>query len=211
LSFPPELHGSALTNCLTRLMEGWDRVLSRRADSSATGARIHDPLNIGGVSGAQRSSLRPSIPSFSSLSFAGYADSRGGQLQRRCPRRSAKADWLLVLHADTTGNACTGWTGPVIATSDDGSEKAGLRSKLQVTDQAGLCGQGGGRLGPTAAADSGLALRRSGAVAARDGLYPVFFPFSASFASVGGIPIRPLMEDVAPLLRRLCAEHLVRP
>ncbi|MEH6504874.1 MAG: TIGR04283 family arsenosugar biosynthesis glycosyltransferase [Sulfitobacter litoralis] len=163
----PTLNAEApLTDCLTALMEGLDAGLIRELIIS-DGGSDDMTLTLAEAWGAEIMAGTPS---------------RGGQLQRGCAK--AKAEWLLVLHADT--RLAPGWTGPVIAHLR--GEKAGW-FQLQF-DQGGLAGKAvaawanlRSRLG-LPYGDQGLLLPRH------------------LYQSVGGYPDQPLMEDVA-LVRAL--------
>lgn len=105
------------------------------------------------------------------------AASRGGQLRRACA--AAKGEWLLVLHADTV--LSPGWAS--VVGGHLGSKRAGW---FQLAfDQGGLPG---GIVAGWANLRSrlGLPYGDQGLIIPR-----------ALYASVGGYPDQPLMEDVA--------------
>jgi len=110
--------------------------------------------------------------------------SRGGQLRRGCA--AAKADWLLILHADT--QLGPGWCGPVAAHLK--TQKAGW-FRLRF-DQGGHFVAGWANLRSRVFGlpygDQGLLLPRS------------------LYEKVGGYPNQPLMEDVA--IARALDSHL---
>jgi len=158
----PTLNAEAdLTHCLTALMEGLDAGLIRELIISDGGsedatAALADAWGADIVTGPA---------------------SRGGQLRRGCAK--ASADWLLILHADTTLEA--GWTGPVIAHLK--GQKAGW-FHLRFDSDGFAAGFVAGwanwrsRFG-LPYGDQGLLLPR------------------ALYQSVGGYPDLPLMEDVS--------------
>ena len=104
--------------------------------------------------------------------------SRGGQLRRACAE--VKADWLLVLHADTVLQP--GWT------------KA-IKGHLLKPDRAGWFRLKFDRGGPAARLVAGWANLRSrfGLPYGDQGL----LISNALYHRVGGYPDQPLMEDVA--------------
>ena len=158
----PTLNAAAdLSGCLTALMEGLDAGLIRELIISDGGSE-DATLALADAWGAEI--------------VTGPA-SRGGQLRRGCAK--ASADWLLVLHADTTLDP--GWTGPVIAHLK--GEKAGwfhLRFDSDGLPAGFVAGWANlrSRLG-LPYGDQGLLLPR------------------ALYQSAGGYPDAPLMEDVS--------------
>ncbi|MGJ8629012.1 MAG: TIGR04283 family arsenosugar biosynthesis glycosyltransferase [Sulfitobacter sp.] len=150
-----------LPACLAALMEGLDAGLIRELIVSDGGSVDAT----GAIAQAWGGQIVQGPPS------------RGGQLRRGCA--VAKADWLLVLHADTVLSA--GWA-KVIAghlTSARGGwfqlafDNAGIPGRL-VAGWANLRSKMGLPYG-----DQGLILPR------------------ALYDAVGGYPDQPLMEDVA--------------
>ncbi|EEB84538.1 TIGR04283 family arsenosugar biosynthesis glycosyltransferase [Roseobacter sp. GAI101] len=158
----PTLNAAAdLSGCLTALMEGLDAGLIRELIISDGGSE-DATLALADAWGAEI--------------VTGPA-SRGGQLRRGCAK--ASADWLLVLHADTTLDP--GWTGPVIAHLK--GKKAGwfhLRFDSDGFPAGFVAGWANlrSRLG-LPYGDQGLLLPR------------------ALYQSAGGYPDAPLMEDVS--------------
>tara|TARA_R110002094_G_scaffold95654_1_gene96568 strand:+ start:6652 stop:7332 length:681 start_codon:yes stop_codon:yes gene_type:complete len=150
-----------LPNCLAALMEGLDAGLIRElviCDGGSTDAT-------GAVAQAWGGEVVHGAPS------------RGGQLRRGCA--AAKAEWLLVLHADT--RLSPGWA--KVVGSHLESERAGW-FRLAF-EQGGLPGRvvaGWANL----RSRMGLPYGDQGLIVPR-ALYDV----------VGGYPDQPLMEDVA--------------
>lgn len=110
--------------------------------------------------------------------------SRGGQLRRGCA--AAKADWFLILHADT--QLSKGWCGPVYAHMS--SRQAGWFSLRFDRGGAFVAGWANirSRMFGLPYGDQGLLIPR------------------ALYEHVGGYPDQPLMEDVA--LARALRGHL---
>lgn len=151
----------SLTPCLTALMEGLDAGLIRELIVS-DGGSVDATRSVADAWGAQIVQGDPS---------------RGGQLRRGCAK--ARADWVLILHADTV--LAPGWTGPVITHLKGQKagwfqlcfDSAGFAARF-VAGWANLRSRFGLPYG-----DQGLLLPR------------------ALYQSVGGYPDQPLMEDVA--------------
>lgn len=151
----------SLSACLAALMEGLDAGLIREVIITDGGSN-DQTLTLAEAWGTE---------------IVTGAASRGGQLKRGCAK--AKADWLLVLHADTRLDP--GWTGTVIAHLN--GQQAGwfqlrfdhksIAAKL-VAGWANLRSRLGLPYG-----DQGLLIPRQ------------------LYQSVGGYHDQPLMEDVA--------------
>jgi hypothetical protein len=150
-----------LHDCLTALMEGLDAGLIRELIVS-DGGSSDATVQMAEAWGAEV--------------IAGPA-SRGGQLRRGCA--AARADWLLILHADTV--LASGWTTPVGAfLTKPGAgwfrlrfDGGGLAARI-VGGWANLRSRFGLPYG-----DQGLLVHRS------------------LYQKAGGYPDQPLMEDVA--------------
>ena len=166
----PTLNAAAeLPGSLGCLMEGLAEGLIREVVISDGGSR-DATLNLAEEAGARL--------------VSGPA-SRGGQLRRGCAQ--ARADWLLVLHADT--QLSPGWAAVVAAHLRDGQGQAGyfqlqFRAKgiwpIVVAGWANLRA----RLFRLPYGDQALLIRRE------------------AYFAAGEYPDQPLMEDVA-MVRRL--------
>ncbi len=110
--------------------------------------------------------------------------SRGGQLQRGCA--NAKAQWLLVLHADT--HLQNGWTAAVRKHMD--TEQGAAYFKLRFR-AVGLLPHLFAKAANTRAAVLGLAYGDQGLLICRE-----------DYMRVGGFPDQVLMEDVE-IMRRI--------
>ena len=158
----PTLNAEApLHDCLTALMEGLDAGLIRElvvSDGGSSDATVER------------------AEAWGAEVVRGPA-SRGGQLRRGCA--AARADWLLVLHADTV--LAPGWTGPVGAFM--GKPGAGWFH---------LRFDGGGGAARIVAAWANLR-SRLGLPYGDQGL----LIHRSLYDAAGGYPDQPLMEDVA--------------
>ncbi|MEL7106725.1 MAG: TIGR04283 family arsenosugar biosynthesis glycosyltransferase [Pseudomonadota bacterium] len=155
--------GADLGRCAVALAEGLDAGLIRElvvsdGGSADTTLTIADELGANVVTGAA---------------------SRGGQIGRGVA--AAKADWLMILHADTVLDP--GWTQAVALHLRDPARAGYFRLRFRAAGLAPRIVAGWANL---RARRAGLPYGDQGLVIHRDLL-----------ARVGGVPDLPLMEDVA--------------
>ncbi len=166
--------GQELPSTLQSLMEGLQQGLIRELIVSDAGSDDHT-LEIADEAGAR---------------IVSGAPSRGGQLRRGCAE--AKADWLLILHADT--ELQPGWNAAVAEHLNTG-QPAAFRLRFRAKGVAPLWVAGWAnlrsRLFGLPYGDQGLLVQRQ------------------TYLSAGGYPDQPLMEDVA-LVRALPRSVLLK-